>query len=309
MSLEQFVNKFSKSEEPVGVLTQQSAPGALDKFMEKFNGNTESYWFYNHTVELRFQPEEHIYYLVGALGELVPQDGVTTIVHIIDKSMALVPWSAKMVVEKLLRTLPTIPGIPLQEASGVCHCGASMEGHPVYDNHSATEQMREIPVTLMAPLSLEEFTKIALEAKTAPRDKLEEAGDVGHMAHTWLEFFIKAILAKDVQTQESKLANMPQDERAHNCVLAALGWMKKHNVRWVATERKVYSKNYSFAGTTDGLALVDSCDDPLCQGCRGEQFKDHLSVIDWKSSNYLYTEYLLQTAAYVEALMEEFGGM
>lgn len=30
--------------------------------------------------------------------------------------------------------------------SGVCYCGADMEGHPVWDNHSPVERpMREIP--------------------------------------------------------------------------------------------------------------------------------------------------------------------
>ena len=26
-------------------------------------------------------------------------------------------------------------------SSGVCHCGSSMEGHPVWDNHSPVEMM------------------------------------------------------------------------------------------------------------------------------------------------------------------------
>lgn len=29
-----------------------------------------------------------------------------------------------------------------EESSGVCHCGAEMEGHSLYDNHSATEMTR-----------------------------------------------------------------------------------------------------------------------------------------------------------------------
>jgi hypothetical protein len=55
----------------------------------------------------------------------------------------------------------------------------------------------------------------------------------------------------------------------------------------------------------DGKALVDSCDDPSC--C-SEQFKDSLSIIDWKSSNALHVEYILQVAgAYCHAEVEEFG--
>lgn len=32
-----------------------------------------------------------------------------------------------------------------EERSGVCHCGAEMEGHSLYDNHSATEMTRPCP--------------------------------------------------------------------------------------------------------------------------------------------------------------------
>jgi uncharacterized protein (DUF1778 family) len=292
MSLEKFMGRFddsaaamqSGSEAPVETgftsladqWSQTSVPGALDKFIDKFNGVTEPYYFYyvngEPTVELRFQTEEHVYYLVGELGQLTPQDGVTTICHIIDKSPALVPWSAKMVIQKLLTTVPTYV-----DENGCC---------------------------MMTQMSFSDFEKIALEAKSAPRDKLNEAGDVGHMAHTWLEYYIKAIIAKHQMEVESKLLNLPKDERAANCVKASLDWQQQHNVRWIETERKIYSKKYSYAGTMDGLAYVSSCNNPAC--CP-TPFKDRLSIIDWKSSNYLYVEYLYQTAAYEAAYEEEFG--
>jgi hypothetical protein len=55
----------------------------------------------------------------------------------------------------------------------------------------------------------------------------------------------------------------------------------------------------------DGLALVSSCDDKKCKGCKGAKFTDVLSLIDWKSSNGLWVEYLYQTAAYQHAYQEE----
>jgi hypothetical protein len=66
----------------------------------------------------------------------------------------------------------------------------------------------------------------------------------------------------------------------------------------------VYSRKYNYAGTCDGLALVDSCDNPLC--CP-RLFLDELSLIDWKTSNDLRLEYLFQTAAYQNAIMEDTG--
>ena len=46
------------------------------------------------------------------------------------------------------------------------------------------------------------------------------------------------------------------DDRAKSCVKAALTWMRSHNVKWLKTEEKIYSKEYDYAGTfMDGLAL------------------------------------------------------
>lgn len=236
----------------------------VSSFIDKFSGLTEEYKFYNGEVTLRYQPEEHVYYLLKN-NELIPQDGVTTIVHIIDKSNALVPWAAKMVAEKLLRTVPT------------------------YQTPSGEK--------LISPLTFDDFTKVVLEAKSAPRDKVEEAADVGHMAHAWIEHYIKLQLNRTTEP----LVDL-QDERAKSCCNAALKWMKEHNVRWIDTERKIYSRTYSYAGTMDGKALVDSCSNP---NCCAKSFSNRLSVIDWKSSNYLYIEYLLQTAAYQYATEEE----
>jgi hypothetical protein len=94
------------------------------------------------------------------------------------------------------------------------------------------------------------------------------------------------------------------DERATNCVKAALLWMRSHNVKWLKTEEKIYSLKHDYAGTMDGLAYVDSCTDPAC--CT-EQFTHRLCLIDWKSSNQLKTVYCFQTAAYQQALQEEFS--
>ena len=80
--------------------------------------------------------------------------------------------------------------------------------------------------------------------------------------------------------------------------------MHNHSVRWLKTEKKIYSRKYDYAGTMDGLALVDSCEDPAC--C-ARMFTDELSIIDWKSSNQLRADYLYQTAAYEQAEEEESG--
>jgi len=148
-----------------------------------------------------------------------------------------------------------------------------------------------------------ELDQIIRHAKKAPEEDKDEAGEIGHDAHGWLEDYLSAVIKDNVERREELLAKFPQDERAASCCVAAIDWMVRHNVRWIETERKIYSRTHKFAGTMDGLARVDSCDDHLC--CP-QSFKNRLSIIDWKTSNYLYVEYLLQTAAYWFAFAEEF---
>lgn len=260
---------------------------AIEDFIKKHGGLTEQYWFYDGEVELRYDPQEHVYLLVTPEG-LEKQDGVTQTVHIIDKSNALVPWGVKMSYQKLLRTMPFTDSVSIEDG-------------------------KEVTRRYTIPMTFEEFDKIAHEAKDAHKEKLEDAGEVGHTAHAWVEEYIKLILAynglsdhtdraiADVKIEEH-LAKMPEDERAKNACTAALDWMAKHNVRWQATERKIYSRMYKYAGTMDGLCVCDSCEDTKCCPI---PFTDRHTVADWKTSNYLYLEYLLQTAAYQHAYIEE----
>jgi hypothetical protein len=246
---------------------------SLQSFINKFGGMTEEYTFYGGTVTLRYDPKDHQYLLVTP-GGLEPQDGVTSICHIIDRSDALIPWACKQMAAKLLTDAP-IMTLPTGER-------------------------------VIRQMDYQEYENLVLAGKTAHKDKLEEAGDIGHIAHAWIERYIKAVLANDQARQEELLAKFPEDERATNCCLAALDWMRDHNVRWITTERKIYSRRYGYAGTLDGLCIVDSCDNPKCRGCAGRPaYKDRLTISDWKTSNYLYIEYLLQTAAYMQAYNEE----
>jgi hypothetical protein len=248
--------------------------GQVDAFITKFGGLTEEYKFYNDTVTLRYDPKDHVYLLVTPEG-LERQDGVTTICHIVDKSNVLIPWAVKMMAQKLLATVQDF-------ATGM---NVKQEGLPDYYSFHEPK-----------------FSDWINQAKSAHKDKLEDAGEVGHIAHAWIESYIKAVLVKDQNKIEEILANFPPDPRACSACIAALDWMQQHNVRWLGTERKVYSRHYKYAGTMDGLCLVDSCNNPKC--CR-QPFRDRRTVADWKTSNYLYVEFILQTAAYKQAYEEE----
>ena len=130
--------------------------------METFSTLTdESYWFYGHTEELRYDKEAHKYFRVEELGNLTELHGVTTILRIIDKSNALVPWASKKCAEKILRTIPL------------------------------SDVQNEFKEIMLAPITLTDFTKLVMEAKNAHKEILEDAGDVGHAAHKCLEVSIQ----------------------------------------------------------------------------------------------------------------------
>jgi hypothetical protein len=97
-------------------------------------------------------------------------------------------------------------------------------------------------------------------------------------------------------------AALPDDASATNCINAALDWMRKHQFRPTNSERKVYSRQYDFAGTLDWTAHITACGNPEC--C---PFSGTLYVLgDFKSSKRIYDEYFIQTAAYKHAQEEEF---
>ena len=244
----------------------------LDDFLKRFSGLTEEYRFYDGKVTLRYEVEKHRYLLLNSDGTLEEVPSVTQICHILDKSAALVPWSARQMQIKLLKTcapfksqLPEGPGYIFPE---------------------------------------KDFTQWIEEGKSAHKEQLEEAGDIGHTAHAWIEQLIKAILAGNESRKLELLAKLPENEKAANCCGAALSWMERHSVRWISTERKIYSRCFKYAGTLDGMCRASSCDDPKC--CP-EPFKDRLTLVDWKTSNYLYLEFKMQVSAYQRAWEEENG--
>jgi hypothetical protein len=225
---------------------------------------------YGPEVRLRFSPSQWLYVLEHLDGILEPLNGVTSTVHIIDKSAPLMAWAVKRAMMKLRATLLTK------------HLGPN----------GAIEIFES------------ELDKVITDAKKADREELEIAGEVGHVAHAHIEDLIKTILRGDDKRMLELLGKFPLDERAANCCVASIEWMVKHNVRWKATEQRILSLQYKFAGTLDGRALIDSCDDPFC--C-DTFFRDLNFIVDHKTSNYLYVEYLLQTAAYQQAHVEQTG--
>jgi hypothetical protein len=115
--------------------------------------------------------------------------------------------------------------------------------------------------------------------------KKQEAADIGTVIHDWCEKYIKHKLKiKGFESPE-----IPEDESAIIGVNAFLDWEKEHKVKFVSSERVIYSRKYDYIGKMDIEAYVDG---DLC-------------LVDLKSSNGLYNTVRAQTAAYLKADEEE----
>jgi len=111
------------------------------------------------------------------------------------------------------------------------------------------------------------------------RIKIAEA-DVGKAIHEWVSDWIKG-----------RKPEMPLDEKVVNGITAFLKFQKEHKIKWLESERVVYSKKHGFAGILDAV---------------GKMGKD-LVLFDFKSGNAIYPEMWFQVAGYQIAYEEETG--
>lgn len=117
-------------------------------------------------------------------------------------------------------------------------------------------------------------------AKRAHWTKKTDAGTVGSFIHKYVEQYIKG-----------ENPNLPINEGLQKSASQFLDWVKKHNVKFLASEQPVYSKKYNYAGTLDFICKID-----------GKMF-----IGDLKTSNGIYKiEYGAQVSAYKIAREEEF---
>lgn len=115
----------------------------------------------------------------------------------------------------------------------------------------------------------------------AHKEISREAQNIGSDVHKWIELWIKFKIHGG-----SAVADYPYEvktpmENFHK-------WVESREVEWIASEKKVYSKFWNYAGTIDALARIN-----------GE-----LYVIDFKTSAKIYKEYYLQVYGYAQAIHE-----
>jgi hypothetical protein len=147
----------------------------------------------------------------------------------------------------------------------------------VYDNLQLLTKQRSF--------SIDQVFKIVEMARTAHDRTRQEAADIGTEAHDWLRDYWLSIIRKTDKPV------MPGDPKVKNCVDAALDWFSQHKVVPIAVEVPLYSRLLKICGREDFIGLVD----------------DEFSVLDYKSTKFLYPEVALQMCPYAKMYHEEHG--
>ena len=115
--------------------------------------------------------------------------------------------------------------------------------------------------------------------KASPRKKSGDAADIGKLVHEWIESYIKG-----------EKPTTPINEQMKNAIDSFLKWEKESGVKFVHSEKVVFSRKYNYAGTLDFIGEIDG----------------KLLLGDFKTSKGIWDEYWLQTSAYQQAYLEEF---
>ena len=107
----------------------------------------------------------------------------------------------------------------------------------------------------------------------------DKAADIGTAAHSLVEWHIKGI---DGEPPDFLSLDSDSKVKAMEAFGAYLNWERMTKLEIVEQEMCLVSETYRYGGTPDAIGMIDGV---LC-------------LIDWKTSNGVYSDYLIQLAAY-----------
>lgn len=128
--------------------------------------------------------------------------------------------------------------------------------------------------------------RMVAQGKEAPRhlyDVVDAAAEAGTIAHDMIEAFILGKPQPIVSAAPEILA------KASNAFAQFGEWHEQTRIEIFTTEQPYVSEKHQFGGTIDAV---------------GKDAKGRVVLVDWKTSNAVYQDYLVQLAAYA-ILLEE----
>jgi hypothetical protein len=114
-------------------------------------------------------------------------------------------------------------------------------------------------------------------------DEAEKAADIGTCAHGMVERHINGVPPEEIEIYaQDTLIDSGMCDKARTAFGAYLAWAENFKVKIIEQEILLVSETYAYGGTPDAIGLI------------GNQ----LVLLDWKTSNAVYSDYLIQLAAY-----------
>lgn len=126
--------------------------------------------------------------------------------------------------------------------------------------------------------------QMIIDASKLHQTFTKKAATIGSMVHDFAEAYIKG---------EKPI--MPADPKVLNGAMAFLKWIDEHEVKFLASEKIIYSKKHDYVGMMDTKFTLK------------EEKHKIIHCGDFKTSSGIYPEMRFQVAAYQEADTEESG--
>lgn len=123
-----------------------------------------------------------------------------------------------------------------------------------------------------------------------PEEEKKKAGDKGSQVHDWCEAWIKG-----------EDPAIPEDPQVKSGAMAFLDWVQTHEVRFLSSEKRVYSKRHKYVGTMDVEFTMGIDENGVKEG------HGIIHVGDFKTSSGFYADQAFQVSAYQHASTEEHG--
>ena len=162
--------------------------------------------------------------------------------------------------------------------------------HTIYKNKSG-KRLKSVTTLINAHLGWSKGALIGWTRKHCLKGDdsmaiMKEAGRVGTLAHKMIEQFIKGGVVNLDNYSASEIS------KAKTAYYGYYQWFKDNDVKFLETEMKLVSEKYGYGGTFDAVGII------------GSGLSEKLVILDWKTSNAVYDEFLVQLAAYRQLWLE-----
>jgi len=127
------------------------------------------------------------------------------------------------------------------------------------------------------------YTKLAMQGQD-PYVELQTAGRIGTLTHEMVEANILSTMGEPEKKIDLDKYSTSEKAQARIAYKSYCLWHEdiKDHIEFLQTEVSLVSEKYQFGGTFDAIARIDG--------------KNYL--VDFKTSNAIYQEYVIQLAAY-----------